>query len=227
MQPKLSAAALLAAFVASGLSAQTSLVTYSFTSGSTLATNVNSLLTASAFTSADSGATSSTSPVSSGYSGASGGHYFNDNNWTGTAPGTNYFTFSLTPTTGYSVTLDSLSFGYRGSSTASATTFTVRSSADGYAGNLVTGSLTADGGWYHTGSQSITLTFTDTTTLRIYANGASAGTATLRVDDVQFAGALSAIPEPSTYAAMAGAAALAAAAWRRRRPPAAQIPPPS
>lgn len=214
------AATLVATFAASAVSAlsgQTSLVTYSFTGGVTQATSVHALLTASAFSSADAGATSNTSPVSSGYTGASGGYYFNDNNWTGTAPGTNYFSFSLTPTTGYSLTLDSLSFGYRGSSASSPTSFVVRSSADGYTGNLVTGSLSADGGWYHTGTQSITLSFTDTTTLRIYANGASAGTATLRVDDVQLAGALSAIPEPSTYAAMAGGAALAFAAWHRRR----------
>ncbi len=211
------AAALVATLAASALSAQTNLVTYSFTSGVTQATSVNALLTASAFSSADAGTTSNTSPVASGYTGASGGFYFNDNNWTGTAPGTNYFSFSLTPTAGYSLTLDSLSFGYRGSSTSSPTAFTVRSSADGYTGNLVTGSLTADGSWYHTGTQSITLSFTDTTTLRIYATGASTGTATLRVDDVQLAGALSAIPEPSTYAAMAGAAALAVAAWHRRR----------
>lgn len=49
----------------------------------------------------------------------------------------------------------------------------------------------------------------------VYGGGLDSGTA---IDEVElYAGSLSAVPEPSTYAALAGVAALGFAAWRRRR----------
>ena len=38
-----------------------------------------------------------------------------------------------------------------------------------------------------------------------------------RIDDVSFYGSASAIPEPSTYAAILGIAALGGVVWHRRR----------
>lgn len=205
--------------LASTLAAQTTLVRYSFTGNVTTPTITHADLTASSFGSNLLGTTSNSSPVSSGYTGSSGSYYFYSDAWTGSAPGSNYFSFSLTPDPGMSVSLASISFGYKGSSTLAPTSFLLRSSADNYSSNLLTGSLTADAtnAWYNTGTQSVTLSFTSTTTFRIYAGGASNAGATLRLDDVVMSGSTSAIPEPSTYAAIAGLSALVFASLRRRR----------
>jgi hypothetical protein len=162
--------------------------------------------------------TSNSSPVSSGYSGASGGYFIFDNGWTGAAPGTNYFQFTVTPSSA-SVAVTSISFGYRESGTNTGpTSFFVRSSADGYGADLASGSLTnSDNNWHSTGATSVTLTFTSTTTLRIYANGASNNTPTLRIDDISLNGTVTAIPEPESVAAWLGAFALGAAVIGRSR----------
>lgn len=162
--------------------------------------------------------TSNSSPVSSGYSGASGGYYLSDNGWTGTAPGTNYFQFSITPSNA-SVSLTSISFGYRESGTSTGpVNFSIRSSADSYAADLATGSLTnTDNNWHSSGSSSITLTFVSTTTFRIYANGATSGTPTLRLDDLTINGTVTAVPEPATVAVWLGLGALWVTVMRRRR----------
>ncbi len=163
-------------------------------------------------------ATSNSSPVSSGYSGASGGYYIADNGWTGTAPGTNYFQFTITPTSA-SVTITSINFGYRESGTSTGpTNFFIRSSADSYSADLASGSLTnSDNNWHSIGATSVTLTFFSATTFRIYANGASSNTPTLRIDDLTVNGTVSAIPEPETTAVCLGAFALGAVALVRGR----------
>ena len=51
---------------------------------------------------------------------------------------------------------------------------------------------------------------------RLYGWGASSGTGTFSVNDFTFNGTLSAVPEPSTYAAIAGVAGLAVALVRKR-----------
>ncbi|MSU24272.1 MAG: PEP-CTERM sorting domain-containing protein [Opitutus sp.] len=155
--------------------------------------------------------------MSSGYSGASGGYFILDNGWTGTTPGTNYFQFSITPASA-SVSLTSISFGYRESGTSTGpTNFYFRSSADAYAADLATGSLTnSDNNWHSSGSSSVTITFVSATTFRIYANGATNGTPTLRLDDLTINGAVVAVPEPATVAVWLGLGAMGAAlGWRR------------
>lgn len=195
------------------------IVIYSFTSSSTAPTSVAANLSGgSVSTGGGVTTTSSTSPVSSGYTGASGGYFISDNSWTGASPGVNYFQFTVTPVANFTVSLTSLSFGYRESGTSTGpTAFAVRSSSDSYAADLAVGALTnSDNTWHSSGNTSVTLTFTSATTFRIYASGAASATPTLRMDDLTLNGSVAAVPEPTTVAAALGLAALGAA-WRRRR----------
>jgi hypothetical protein len=188
-------------------------VVFSFTGGTNAATSSNSSITASAFTGSNGATLSNSSPV---YAAGSGSYFITQSGWTGTNPGTNYFEFTITPTAGSSVSLTSISFGSRATTTGP-TTYSFRSSTDGYGTNLATNSLTNDGNWHASGTQSISLTFTSATTFRFYANGASNSGGTLRIDDFSLGGSMSAVPEPSTYAAIFGAAALVGTIWHRRR----------
>ena len=195
------------------------LVIYSFTSTSAAPTSVAANLSGgSVSTGGGVTTTSNTSPVSSGYAGASGGYFMSDNGWTGVAPGVNYFQFTVTPAANFSVSLTSLSFGYRESGTSTGpSAFAVRSSFDSYAADLAVGGLTnSDNAWHNSGNASVTLTFTSATTFRIYASGAASATPTLRMDDLTLNGSVAAVPEPTTVAAGLGLAALGAAWWRRR-----------
>lgn len=212
----------------SSISAQTTLLQYSFTSQSLSPTSSPvANVTGGDFSSNDSGSTSNSSPVSQGYTGASGSYYFSDNNWTGTSPGTNYFSFTITPESGYSVSISAVTFGYKQSSTSGATSFSIYSSKDGYAASLASGILDTiyattggtQGNNWGLASASVTLTFTSATTIRIYANGASSGTPTLRGDDFIISGSVSAspVPEPATYALFGGLTVLGLASVRRIR----------
>jgi hypothetical protein len=205
---------LLLSLLASGGALTAQLVVYSFGS-SAAPTSVASNLSASVFSgSLGAPATGSGNPT---YSAGSGGGYFTATTWTGVSPGTNYFAFTLTPGSGYGLSLASLSFGYRASGTGP-TAFAVRSSSDVFSSTLVSGTITNDSVWHSTGPLSITLSsVTAPTTLRIYASGTSNNLGTLRVDDVTLSGAVTAIPEASTYAAILGLLALSGVLLHRRR----------
>jgi hypothetical protein len=211
-------ALLIIALPAMGGALRAQIVTYAFGSAAaptSAATFVAANLSASVFSgNLGSPATNSGTPV---YSAGSGGGYFTASVWTGSAPGTNYFEFTLTPDSGYEFSLSSISFGYRATGTGP-NAFAVRSSSDSFASALTSGVITSDSSWHSTGTLSITLSsLTAATTLRVYGFGASSGSGTLRVDDVTLNGTVTAIPEPSAYAALLGAVALAGAMLRRRR----------
>jgi hypothetical protein len=70
---------------------------------------------------------------------------------------------------------------------------------------------------WHLASSSITLTFSSATTFHITGTGASTSAGAFRIDDPTFTGTVSAIPEPSTYATIAGGIVFAGAIWQRRR----------
>ena len=199
-------------------SVQAQIVIYSFgTSGSptTNASSTASHVSASVFSGLNGGpATGSGSPV---YAAGSGGSFFTATTWTGAAPGSNYFQFTITPDSGYSISATTLTFGYRATPTGP-TAYAIRSSADSYTANLASGSFTNDGNWSSVGSISITLSgLVSATTLRLYGSGASAAGGTLRVDDVGLSGTVTAIPESSTYAAILGTLTLLGVViWRRR-----------
>lgn len=166
--------------------------------------------------------TSITASPSSGYAGASGdmsGSFaavagpFN-------ASASSAFTVTLTPAAGYQVSLGSISWGSR--STASGpTTLAVRTSADGFASDAYSTAVSTSSTWalIQTGGLSnITGTSADPLTLRIYGyGGTSTSASNWRFDDLSMSVSLSAVPEPSTYAAIAGATALVGAMWHRRR----------
>lgn len=213
--------ALVLAFVAPLSRAQ--VLTYSFTGRSTSPTTSQANLTGSVFSgNVGSPAAGDSTPT---FTAGSGGGYFGADTWTGTAPGTNYFQFTITPAEGFAVTLTSLSFGYRATSTGP-NAISFRSGSDSYSTNLVSSALTRDSSWHTSGSLTLTsTTITSATTFRIYGSGASSAGGTFRVDDVTLNGSISAIPEPSTYAAIVGAASLAGAIWWRRRQ--SGPPPPS
>jgi hypothetical protein len=193
------------------------LVIFSFGSAGSptnTATALDADLTASVFSgNVGTPTTGSTSPL---YSAGSGGAYFTANGWTGASPGTNYFSFTLQPSPGHEFSVTSLSFGYRTTSTGP-TDFVVRSSADAYAANLIAGILVGDSTWHSTGTLAFTLPGLDeATTFRIMASGASSSLGTFRIDDVTLGGAVSAVPEPGTYALILGAAVLGVLVLRRR-----------
>ena len=164
----------------------------------------------------------STTSASSGYGGASGQYNAAASTAAGTSLNTTTataFQFTLTPDEGYSLTISNISFATRSSSTG-ATQVAVRSSIDGFGTDLATGA-SPNGSWSLLSPGSFSsITATSPVTIRIYGYGntlSSTGTANWRIDDLSVNASVSAIPEPSTYAAIAGAGSLLGAIWWRRR----------
>jgi hypothetical protein len=224
MKNALSGSALTAMLLAaSAATSHAQILVYAFNTGSPATATVSPTSIAahtfgSVFSSVDAGTTSDSSPVSSGYSGSSGSFHFVDNNWNSAAPGSNFFQFTITPDAGYEVSVSSLSFGYRRTSTGP-TSYTVRSSVDGYSADLGAGSLTGTDVWSGISAAFPEETSSSLVTFRIYASDASSASGTLRIDDVKLFGTVSAIPEPSIYALAVGLATLGIVGvrrWRRR-----------
>lgn len=187
------------------------LVSYTFGSSAAptvAATTVTTNLSASDFSGViGSPTTGSTSPVSSGA-------YFAASTWAGPL-GSNYFEFTLTPAADHGFSVTSGSFDYRATSTGPAE-LALRSSADGYAASLFTLATTTDGAWHFSGSQTISLTSLGSAiTFRLYGYDADANGGTLRTDNVILHGTVFAMPEPASYATLAGFAALGLVAVRR------------
>lgn len=139
----------------------------------------------------------STTSASSGYAGASGGNNAGAAARIGAlniaAAGSAYFEFTLTPATGYAVSVSEIKFGSRSTGTAPQA-YSVRSSKDSFATEVVGDTLANNSTWaLKTGSISPVLTSEAGTELviRIYGyNGAGnpgASTANWRIDDLQIA----------------------------------------
>jgi hypothetical protein len=137
----------------------------------------------------------STSSASSGYTGASGGGNAGVPAFIGalnTATST-YFQVVITPAAGTDFTLTGISFGSRSTGTGPQA-YSVRSSADGYATEIVGGTLPANSTWVLRSHADLTQNFTigQSVTLRIYGyNGSgtpSSGSINWRIDDLIISG---------------------------------------
>lgn len=123
-----------------------------------------------------------------------------------------YFEFTLAPAPTYTLDLDTINLGYRGSAT---TTLTVRSSLDGYTANLITPFTPGSGV-----STAVTLdssfdNLSGPVTFRIYAwNSGGAGTVVGLTNAVTTNVVGTAVPEP-TSALLFGLGAVVVL-WRRR-----------
>jgi hypothetical protein len=133
-----------------------------------------------------------TTSASSGYTGASGTTNAGAAARTGVlntaSSGSAYFEFTVTPNSGFSFSITSISFGSRSTSTGPVS-FSLRSSADSYASDLTTGTLgTNNSTWTLRSSTGLSISRSAATTYRIYGFGgagtASANTANWRIDDL-------------------------------------------
>ena len=134
----------------------------------------------------------STTSQSSGYTGASGSYNAGNAARTGVlntaASGSAYFEFTLTPATGYSVSLSAISFGTKSTATGPQA-YTLRSSLDGYTSDIATGTITT-GSWLLKTNTPISFSGTSGTaiTFRLYGysgtGSASSGTINWRIDDL-------------------------------------------
>lgn len=104
--------------------------------------------------------------------------------------GSAYFEFSLTPQNGASVTITEFKFGSRSTGTGP-TTYSIRSSADGYGANIATGTTLANSAWALNTNSSLSVNLTTARTFRIYGHGGggspSTNTSNWRIDDLAVA----------------------------------------
>ncbi|MDQ8206312.1 PEP-CTERM sorting domain-containing protein [Coraliomargarita sp. SDUM461003] len=143
--------------------------------------------------------------------------------------GDDYFSFTITPDASFEVNLTSLIFDYSangsGSSGQNTASFFLRSEVDGYATNIgITVSATAGVTAADYQRQTISLTdaafqgLSGSTEFRIYLYQTQDSSGDVaRLDNVTLNGSLSAIPEPSSFALLAGICGLTSVIVRRRR----------
>lgn len=151
---------------------------------------------------------------------------FSGSGWNvdGFNPSTNKFwEFTVTPTSGYQIDYNTLSLRV-GRTAAGAQAATIQWSLDGFTTAGTTASsfsinstdvnsldpVSVGSGNLPAGNVS------DSVTFRIFGYDAT-GTGNFRLNNVAFSGSVSAIPEPSTYAAIGGILALGAVLYRRRK----------
>lgn len=128
---------------------------------------------------------------SSGYTGASGTYNAGAAARIGAlntaTNGSAYFEFILTPANGYSFNITGISFGTRSTGTGPQA-YTIRSSADNYASDIVSGSISNNSTWTLKSNTGIAFSASSSVTFRIYGyNGTGspgAGTANWRIDDL-------------------------------------------
>jgi hypothetical protein len=148
-----------------------------------------------------------------------------------------YFEVTIAPAASYTLDLTSIAFTVQRSGTG-IRQYSVRSSLDGYGTNLfanispanvslsiVTGDVfqitdaatTAQNGSFVSLSGSF-LNLAGPVTFRFYGWNSEANTGTFSIDNVEFTGSsVTAIPEPSTYAAIMGVLTLGVVLYRRRQ----------
>ena len=159
----------------------------------------------------------------SGIAGNAANDRYNANSWnTVSIDLTAYFTFTLTPNSGYQIDFTSLVYTAQASGTGPSS-FAFRSSVDSFAANIGTPNSTGttidlSGGAYQDVSSAIEF--------RLYGWGASAASGTFSVNSFTFDGTVSAVPEPTTWAliifgSVGGVVGMGKLVRRRWRPAAA------
>ncbi len=138
-----------------------------------------------------------------------------------------YFSITLQPTSGYALNLASLSFEANAGGTSSPRGFAVFSSIGGFsAGSVLSQDNNGTGGTLTARPTQTTYSValsslagyqnvTDSIEFRFYVQGATAQS--IDFDNITINGSVSAIPEPSSYALLAGSTFLMVALWSRRR----------
>jgi hypothetical protein len=166
-----------------------------------------------------------TSPSTAAYAGASGtvniSNTFSDGALVTGANGSGYIEFTATPAAGYSIKISDYDFGVR-STSVGAQTYSLRSNADSYTTDIVTGSITADAQWRYTDTSFAAITYAPNAAVifRLYGyggSGASVSSTNTRFDDITVVLTAVAIPEPATYGALLALAVLVKGAVARRR----------
>ncbi|MDF3058468.1 MAG: hypothetical protein K0R17_2683 [Rariglobus sp.] len=146
------------------------------------------------------------------------------------ATSTDYFAFNVTANAGSVLNLQSISFSYTYNNNGSvavvdeSANFSLRSSVDNYATSITSFTKAAilgqNNGWTQTGSISLTSGLfqnLDGVQFRLFVEDNSGSSAyAVRVDNFVLSGEVAAIPEPSTYAVLAGGVALGLVVFRRR-----------
>ncbi|MDQ8208228.1 PEP-CTERM sorting domain-containing protein [Coraliomargarita sp. SDUM461003] len=143
-----------------------------------------------------------------------------------------YFSFTLTPDTGFEMNLDAILFSASraGNNTKSAESFALMSSITGFEDtdtSVYLGAVTTVAGGLNPYQQfsvdvsgvSAFQNITTATEFRVYVWGGTGGVSSsaINYDNVGVIGDVSAVPEPSTYALLAGCLALSSVMLRRRR----------
>jgi hypothetical protein len=104
------------------------------------------------------------------------------------ANGSGYFEFTVTPAAGFKSTITDFSFGARSTGTGPQA-YTIRSSADGFVADLVTGTFLNDSIWALKSHSSLSIAFGSQQTFRIYgyagAGNPSQNSTNWRVDDIR------------------------------------------
>jgi hypothetical protein len=168
-----------------------------------------------------------TASPSSGYAGASG--QFNFGNACNVGAFTNgaspFYQVTLTPDSGFAVSLTGLTFGTRSTSTGPQA-YTLRSSSDNYGTEIVGGTIANDSTWSlknHTFT-SPTFAVNEVVTLRVYTFGGTglpnSGTINNRIDDFTLTvQGVNPVPEPATVLGLAAVGLISARFARRRLRP--------
>lgn len=188
-------------------------VNWNFTAGTATANTVPSNLTVGDLLQGNNNGTTAlvtSVSVSSGYAGASGTFNAGAAARTGAlntgAGGSAYFEFTLTPATGYNVTLTGISFGSRSTSTGTQA-YSIRSSLNNYGSTIVTGALSNGSTWQLISNTGLNIAGATSApvTFRIYGHNGTgspaSGTANWRIDDIVLNVTVSNAPSAATVGA--------------------------
>lgn len=166
----------------------------------------------------------------SGLSNSFNSNSFDSSNLSDAITANEYLTFSVTPNSGYQVSLSTLDVSFRRSSTGP-NAFQWVYSLDSFAtegvniGSEISYTSTTTNGTDQTqinlSGISALQSITGTAMFRLYAYGASGTSGSFAIgragSDLAIGGSLTAVPEPSTYAAILGMITLASVMTVRRR----------